>query len=216
MIKKTKKNKPKKEEFIDTLQFFIRYPKIITLMENIYYHMKEKNYDYPVVICGEPGSGKSMFSLHFYELWYRVILKQRVTPEHIKNINAERMEWLRNFKTLSEFDINIDDEAADGFSSKESMTRFGRDIEKLYKINRKKKFLTPLIVLDFFELPPFFRKRARGVFWVYKQGRFKYYSKTGIKYLNAYNSSYNKIKSMEVARPLFTGIFPDYRGTLRK
>lgn len=200
---------------MDTLKFFWKYPNIVTLMYNIYYHMKIKNFDYPFVICGEPGLGKSMFGFHFYELWYRVILKEKITLEDIKNINAERMEWLKNFKTITEYDINFNDEGADGFSSKDAMTRFGRDIEKLYKVNRKKKFLSPLIVLDFFELPPFFRRRVRGVFYIDKQGYYKYFSKKGIVYLNAYNMN-RRIKSYDVARPLFKGVFPDYKGLLRE
>jgi hypothetical protein len=199
---------------MDTLTFFWKYPNLITLMENIYLHMKQRNFDYPFVICGDAGRGKTMFMFHFYELWYRVILKCKVTEDHIRNINGNRMDWLKNFQNIQAYEINANDEAADGISSKEAVKRFGRDVEKLYKINRKKKFISPLIVLDWFDLPPFFRNRVRGLFYIDKQGTYKYYSKEGLKYLNAYNSN-RKVKSMELARPLFTGVFPDYLGTMR-
>lgn len=200
-----------------TLLWFMQHnPELVSMMYNIYYHMKQKNFDYPFVITGDPGLGKSMFSLHFYELWYRVILMREIDNKDMKNINSERILWLRNFKTLSAYEINLNDEGADGLSSDEAMTRFGRDIKKLYKINRKKKFLTPIIVLDYFELPPFFRKRVRGCFWINKQGEYKYYSREGLRYLGLKNQIGNPIKSMQLAYPFITGNYPDYFGILRE
>lgn len=213
-IKRDQK-KQKSWNNMDTLKFFWKYPKIITLMYNIHYHMEKYNFDYPFVIFGGAGLGKSMFQLHFYELWYKVILGKKVTKDDIKNVNAVRLTWLKNFETLQTYEINSNDEGADGFSSEEVMTRFGKDLKKLYRINRKKKYLSPIIVLDFFELPPFFRKRVRGAFYIRRMGEYWYFTAEGIKYLNAYNEG-KKIKNPELARPLFKGVFPDYKGTLRQ
>ena len=38
---------------MNTLQFFNKFPMLITLIYNIYYHMKERNYDFPFVICNK-------------------------------------------------------------------------------------------------------------------------------------------------------------------
>jgi hypothetical protein len=157
----------------------------------------------------------TMFQLHLVELWYRVILQQELTKEHIKYVQNTRRNWIRNFKDLQPLDINSNDEGADGIVSKEGMTKFGRDIQKLYNVFRKKLFFTPILIPDYFDLPLYFRKRVRGCFEINKKGQFKYYTMENLKWVNALNEN-KEYKRMNVTYPFFTGTFPDYTGILRK
>jgi len=200
---------------VSSKDFFRRYPQLIWTLLNIHHHMKNLKYDYPLVICGDTGNGKSMFALHLIDLWYNLILDEKLTLSHIKHIQNTRKGWITNFKDIRPLDINCNDEGIEGMMSKDSMTRFGRDIQKLYNVFRKKLFLTIILIPDFFDLPPYFRKRIRGCIWVNRRGSYKYYTGRGIKYLNGYNDG-RSIKRMEVAYPFFTGVFPDYTGILRE
>jgi len=200
--------------YVASKEFFRRYPNLITMLYNVHHHMKELKYDYPLIICGKTGNGKSMLELHIIDLWYNLILNEKLTPQHIKHVQNTRQGWIKNFKNIRPLDINANDEGADGLMSKESVTRFGRDIQKLYNVFRKKLFLTIICIPDFFDLPPYFRKRVRGVIFVHRRGCFKYYTGQGVEWLNARNENKN-IKRMEYAYPYITGTFPDYQGVLR-
>lgn len=201
--------------YVATRDFFRRYPKLITLLFNVHHHMKNLKYDFPIVICGDTGNGKSMFLLHVIDIWYNLILNERLTPAHIKHVKNTREEWVKNFKEIRPLDINSNDEGTDGLMSKEQMKGFGRDIQKLYNVFRKKLYFTPILIPDYFDLPMFFRKRIRGCFWINKRGCFKYYSKQGLMYLNSFNMT-KPLKLMTRAYPLFSGTFPDYQGVLRE
>lgn len=195
---------------------FYRYPRLVWTLMNIRYHIETEKYDFPLAICGDTGVGKSMLLLHIIELWYRVVLDDKDwSVDRINHLKNTRKEWIKNFQVLSALDINANDEGADGLTTKESMTKFGKDIQKLYMVFRKKYFFTIILIPDFFDLPLHFRKRIRGCIWVNKRGFFKYYTKEGIKWLNALNEN-KDFKRMDRARPCFEGCFPDYVGLLRK
>jgi len=161
---------------VETLEHFKRYPQMVWVLLNIRSHMENEKYDFPLIICGGTGNGKTMFQLHLIELWYKVILQQEFNAEHIKYVQNTRLNWIRNFKDLKPLDINSNDEGADGIVSKEGMTKFGRDIQKLYNVFRKKLYFTPILIPDYFDLPLYFRKRVRGCFEINKKGQFKYYT----------------------------------------
>jgi len=198
-----------------TLNHFSRYPKLVSCLHNVKHHMEIEHYDYPLIICGDTGNGKSMLLLHITELWVRVILKEKLEVSHIRHVQNTRLNWIKNFQEIKPLEINANDEGADGLMSKEQVTKFGRDIQKLYSVFRKKRFLTIILIPDFFDLPLYFRKRVRGMIWVNKRGQFKYYTKKGIYYINQLNEN-RQLKRIQVAYPFFTGTFPDYTGKLRK
>lgn len=198
-----------------TLQHFKRYPQLVWTLTNIHYHMKKDKYDFPLVICGGTGNGKTMLQLHIIELWYRVVLQQEFTEQHIKHVQNTRKGWINNFKNLKEYDINSNDEGIDGISSKEGMTRFGKHIQRLYNVFRKKLYFTIILIPDYFDLPLYFRKRIRGCIYVHKKGQFKYYTMENLKWVNALNET-REMKKMEVSRCFFSGTFPDYQGAIRK
>lgn len=186
------------------------------MLYNIYTHLYKLNYDYPLIIVGDTGNGKSMLALHLYELWNKVILNKEVTEENIKDISIDRHEWLKNFKTLEACDCNVFDEGITGLYSKEAMNSFARSLEKLYQVFRKKRYFTIILIPDFFMLTKFFRDhRARGLIHVNKRGEYKFYTKDRIRWINAYNE--NKVhKKLDCTKPFFESGFPDYKGVLRK
>lgn len=202
-------------DYNSTLLWFKREPQLVWTLMNIKYHIETEKYDYPLVICGDTGVGKSMLQLHIIELWYRVILDKDWNIDRINHLKNTRKEWIKNFQVLQPLDINANDEGADGITSKESMTKFGKDLQKLYMVFRKKYFFTIILLPDFFDLPLYFRKRIRGVIWVKRRGSFRFYTQLGVKWLNAMNEN-KDFKSMERARHFFDGTFPDYTGLLRK
>lgn len=208
------KNQTKCEKEESTLQHFFKHPSLVRILFIIHYYMKEEKFDMPFCIVGGTGTGKSMLGLHIIELWYRVILKQKLSVSHIKHISNTRLDWVKSFQEFKPLDISCNDEATEGLMSKESMTKFGRDIQKLYNVFRKKLFFTILIIPDFFELPLWFRKRVRAVLYIHHRGQFKFYTQHDLRYVNGYNEG-KQLKYMERGRHTFFGSFPDYKGILR-
>lgn len=204
-----------REQYNITPKFFYRQTQLLVALRNIKYHLEIDKYDYPLIICGDTGTGKSSLLLHLIELWYRLILGETWSPDRIKHLKNTRSEWVKNFQTLKALDINANDEGADGITSKESMTKFGKDLQKLYMVFRKKFFFTIILIPDFFDLPLYFRKRIRGVIYVDKRGHYKFYTMRGVKWINALNET-KDFKSIDRARPHFEGYFPEYKGLLRK
>lgn len=188
---------------------------LITLLQNVYEHLK-LSYDFVLIITGDTGTGKSMLSLHIIELWYRVILGKEITPEHIKQINTDYKKWVVNFRDLEPYDINIYDEGATALDSKDAMNRLSKDLSKLFNVFRSKRFFTVIVLPSYFNLNKYFREnRLRSLMWVDKRGHYRFISKVGVKYLNAYNER-TPFKNMNRGRPFFTGNFKDYNGILRE
>ena len=87
---------------VSSKEFFRRYPQLIWTLLNIHHHMKNLKYDYPLVICGDTGNGKSMFVLHLIDLWYNLILDEKLTLSHIKHIQNTRKGVLCCCKSVFE------------------------------------------------------------------------------------------------------------------
>lgn len=188
---------------------------MLTILLNIYEHLVN-DWDYLLVIVGDTGTGKSMFSLHLLEEWYTFVLKKPVTKDLAIQMASDYRVWLKNFRELKEYDMNIYDEGATTLDSKAHMTKLSRDLSKLFNVFRAKKFFSVIVLPSFFDLNKYFReKRLRGLIWVDKRGHYKFYTKLGIDYLNAYNER-AVIKSMYRARPFHESPFPDYKGVLLK
>ena len=186
---------------------------MVTIMLNIYEHMK-KDYDYLLIVCGDTGTGKSRFVLNLFETWYRVILKRKVTEEMISQISQNYSGWLREFKNIGEFDMNVFDESSRNLNSLNFMSRISKDINKLFDVCRCKKFFSVVILPKYFRLNKALREdRLRGLIWVNKRGNYKFYTKHDLVYLNGINEN-RKIKSMFVSRPFHQTRCPDYKGVL--
>ena len=185
------------------------------ILLNIYEHLK-KNYDYTLIVVGDTGTGKSMFCLHLLETWYKIVLKEEFNKGHIKNINTDYLKWIRRFKQLKAYDMNIFDEGATSLDSKQHMEKVSKDITKLFNVFRCKRFLSVIVLPSFFYLNKYFREnRLRGLVWINERGNYRWYTKQGIKWLNA-NNERRTLKSMGLAYPIHENKFPDYQGVLKQ
>lgn len=198
---------------MDSLKFFYKYPKFVNILYNVKHHMEFKNKDFPIAIVGPEGVGKSNFLLHFYELWYRVILKRSITPADIKNIHINRNDWVKNFKGLEPLNINAWDEAANGLSSKQTMEKFNRMLETVFKTIRKRKLVAPMLIPNYFDLNKYFRSRIRMLISIETEGSFSVYSYENLKWIEARNTGKN-YKRLNVVKPFYNGVFPIYDGIL--
>lgn len=188
---------------------------IVTILMNVYEHLKD-DWDYLLVIVGDTGTGKSRFALQLLETWIKLILKKKVTKETAKFLASNYKDWMDNFDEMKAFDMNINDEGSVTLDSKDFMTRISKDLTKMFNIFRAKKYFSVIVLPSFFDLNKYFReKRLRGLIWVDKRGHYKFYTKVGIQYLNAYNER-AVIKSMFRAKPFHQSSFPDYKGVMLK
>jgi len=193
--------------------FYKHDTSIITILLNVYEHLK-KNYDYLLIIVGDTGTGKSHLGLQLLETWNQLILKKSVTKETAQYMASDYKVWLRNFNDLQQYEMNIYDEGATSLDSKDFMTKLSRDLSKLFNVFRAKKFFSVIILPSYFDLNKYFReKRLRGLIWVDKRGHYKFYTKIGINFLNAYNEKSN-FKSMYRAHPVHESLFPEYNGCM--
>lgn len=187
--------------------------RILTLLLNIYSHLK-KEWDYVLVICGYPGTGKSKLGLNLIDTWNELILNKPVSEKTAIQMASDYRVWLKNFKTLEKYDINVYDEGGTSLDNKSWMNKLSKAIVSLFRVFRKKSFLSVIIIDDFFSLNKYVReKRVRGIIWVNKRGHYHFYTQNDIKYLNAFNER-RLIKSMEVVRSFHSRQFPDYQGVM--
>ena len=189
--------------------------RITQILLNVYEHLKI-DYDYVLVVVGDTGTGKSHFALNLFESWYDLILKKNVSSKMVSQVTTDYGVWLNNFKFMSEFDMNIYDEGATVLDSKNHASKISKDIKMLYNVFRAKKFFTVIVLPSFWDLDKYFReRRIRGLVWINKRGEYKFFSKTGIEWLNAYNER-RYVKSMWGAYPVHSNSFPEYKGDLLK
>jgi hypothetical protein len=167
---------------------------------------KYQNYklDSVFTIVGGEGVGKSTFVLNCVDYLGG--------EENCICIDKNKMgEVLTSLKEKDPLQI---DEAADGLYSKEGVSKFNKELEKLFMICRAKLWITFILIPDFFALSPMFRRRRiNGLFHIYKRGRVKFYDKKAIEKINR---NHDKYKSHEIrgAHQSYTDSFPNYKGKL--
>jgi hypothetical protein len=175
----------------------------------------DKNFDYVLVIVGDTGVGKSMFLLHLVEAWQRIIGK-KVNSKLVEQVNVDKMKWLEKFKELEAYDINAFDEGAYGLGSKQYAETFSKTLEMMFQVIRYKRFLSVIVIPNFFRLNKFFREdRLRGLVYVDKRGQYKFYTRKKIIRLTQLNEG-RSVKNMDLVKPFHVGSFPDYKGVLLK
>jgi hypothetical protein len=173
----------------------------------------EKEYDFVLIVSGDTGTGKSNLGLHLVEAWQKMRGKP-INDKLIEQVNVDKQKWLEKFKDLKPLDINVFDEGASGLGSKQYMERFSKTLEMLFQVIRYKRFLTVIIVPNFFRLNKFFREdRLRGLLYVSKRGEYKFYTRKRIITLCQKNAKWST-KNMYVVPPAFRGKFPKYKGNL--
>jgi hypothetical protein len=163
-------------------------------------HKGKKSADTVWAICGRERQGKSMLGLH--------ILQQYQPDAKIGQISMTLRDFIKSIYNAKEGDGLVMDEAGDGLFSRDWNKEENKDINKLFFVIGAKKFLTVLIMPDFFSLDIGFRqRRIKGLFYVWKTGRVKFYDEYAIKNILFHKRFHKRIK--------FIGDwFPDYKGSL--
>lgn len=187
---------------------------IINILLNVYHHMDD-DWDFVMVIEGDPGTGKSTFALNLLETWYKVILRKKITKEHINCIHQGYVPFLKHYKEMGAYDMNIYDESSKDLNSLDFMKKLSKDLVKLYDVFRCKRFFTVVILPKFFRLNKALREdRIRCVVEVPKRKTYKLWAKRGVTLANAFNQG-RKMKRMGIIKPMHISCFPDYNGILR-
>jgi len=195
--------------------FYKNDKRVVELLLNVYEHLKQ-DYDYVLVVVGDTGVGKSHWVLNLFQTWYEVILKKKLTESMVDQVTTDYKQWLKNFKNLGEFDMNVYDEGATSLNAKDHATTLSKDIAKLFNVFRAKKFFSVVVLPSFWDLNKYFReRRLRGLVYVDRRGHYKFYTKLGITFLNSYNER-KYVKTMWGASPFHSASFPAYSGVLLK
>jgi len=174
-----------------------------------------EDYDTVWVIAGDEGAGKSNLGLHLIHRW----LEKRygiVLPEHIKHIPLTRELFGESLANSKKFDCIDYDEAGD-ISNRRFMDKFNYLITQTYQVIRGDNLFSILTLPSIFDLDPYFSKRrVRGLIYVYKRGRFAFWSKTRLRRLVALNARF-PVKNYWIVKPTYSlGYFPKYEGVLKE
>lgn len=189
--------------------------RMIYILDNIYRNL-QKDYDYVLVVVGDAGVGKSRLVLQLLDTWYRAILKKPIHSKMISQVNTKFTDWVEQFAKLKQYDMNIFDEGVTGLASTDHMTKISKNITKLFDVMRSDRFFSIIVLPNFFKLNKTFREdRLRGLIYVTRRGKYKYYTKREINMINQYNET-RKIKSIEGSPYAHTENFPDYKGIMLK
>jgi len=115
------------------------------------------NYDFFIVITGDEGVGKSrgMF-LNIMDYWYKVLLKKPV-PSNCFGVDVG--DFIKSLNEGEPMDFRGLDEAGDVLDSQEFSNKFNKMLYQAYTVIREKKYFTVIVLPNYFELNPRFRKR---------------------------------------------------------
>lgn len=184
-----------------------------TALFNVDMHLKN-DWDFLMVVSGEPGTGKSRFALQLLESWYKVVRGVYDEKDVSSNISSDFKQFVKKVGSAKAGDCVVLDEGSFALDSGDAQTVLSKRLSKLYDVIRYKNVFTVVVLPKFFYLNKRFREsRVRSFVHINKRGRYRWFSMNGIYYLNGYNEKRN-FKSLFVARPLFNGVFPDYKGSL--
>jgi len=182
------------------------------VMDMQYDALKNRDWDNVVIVVGDEGTGKSTLLLHILDYW-NTIKYGKVLKEHIKFINLDIGAWADSLANCEKVDINVLDESGD-LSGRRAMSKLNVAVSRAYQIIRGDNINSFLALPDLFWLDGFFTKRrARGMIYVYKRGRFAYWSRDKLRKIIDLNAN-RVLKSVWVVKPSFYDTFPKYKGIL--
>lgn len=174
--------------------------------------LHKKSWDNVLILTGDEGTGKSNLALHMLEYW---LIKKygKVLKDHSKYINLDIGKWSESFAECNKGDMNILDESGD-LSNKRTMSKLNFAIARAYQIIRGDNIDSIFVLPSIFDLDAYFAKRrAKGLIYVYKRGRFAFWSKDRLRKLIELNAGYPS-KDIWRIRPTFLDHFPIYKGVL--
>jgi hypothetical protein len=161
--------------------------------------------DSPFIICGAEGSSKSNLGLTFHDL----------LGSSITNVCLDKDDFISSLSEIKDFDTITFDEAGDGLFSRDFASKSSKDLVKAFMIIRARRLITFFILPSFFMIDVYFRRhRIKGLFYVYKRGKVKFYGKHQINQIIYKGERTHSIP--ESVKPLFTDTFPIYEGRLKE
>lgn len=134
-----------------------------------------KDWDFVFAVAGDERTGKSCFTFQ---------IAKYLDPEfNLKQVVFNADDFMAVAKKLKPYQSIVWDEAIEGGSSGEAVTKVGRTIKKFFAQMGQKNLFVFLVIPSFFDLnKPLAIHRTRGLFHVYakaydKRGHFGYFSK---------------------------------------
>ena len=194
----------------------IKDSNLFKILKVIFYELFYNDEDAVYVIVGREGVGKSRLLLYILHL-YLFIKNGKVSVKDIKHVGLTPVQWTKALKNCKKGDPNAYDEAGEYLNAKESQKVFVRMVEKTYQVVRGENLLTFLVLPDLYILPPYFRyHRIRGLFFVLKRGRFRFWNKDRLQKLMVHNDKKDPPYRKWNIHQLFTSSYPDYKDKLLK
>lgn len=163
--------------------------------------VQKKDFDYLLIVDGEEGSGKSVFSMQLAKILDpNFCLSQVVfTPK----------EFIKAIVDAKPHSCIVFDEAFTGLSSRSSLSEVNQLLVSLMMEMRQKNLFVIVVMPTFFMLDRYvILHRARGLFHVYlhglNRGYWRFFSKDRMKYLYLAGK---KMYSYTAGKHLFFGRF---------
>ena len=172
--------------------------KAIEIMDLAMRKQKE-NFDSVFIICGKERVGKSTLMLHLLDY----------VGGDISCIGLDRVEFVNALVQSKKSGVVCFDEAGDGLLSRDAMSTFNKDLVKAFMVIGGRRLITFFVLPSFFMLDKYFREyRVRGLFFVYRRGKFNYFSPNGISKIINKGDKYIPVYIKD------SDSFPDYKGKL--
>ena len=181
----------------------------ITLMKRMVKHDR----DCVIVVAGDPGSGKSVFAM---------TLAKALDPTfNINNIYFEGEKLIRRISSpdTKKYESFVYDEAREGLSARQSMSRSNKTITDCLAEIRQKNLFIIIVLPDYWDLDSnVANKRSRYLFYVkenprqtisdaedpFERGIFHFYNRKAKRHLYIDGKKYH---DMDVGHPSFIGTF---------
>jgi hypothetical protein len=183
------------------------------ILDVVYHKNTQEDWDTVWVICGDEGISKSNLGLWLVDGWYQ--RKHGGTkPEDVKHVCLTTDMFKQDLADMQKGECtNLDEGGA--LSNRRFMSQLNYEISQAYQVIRGDNIFTIITLPDFFDLDPYFSKRrVRGLIYVYKRGRFAFWSKSRLRRLVAVNME-RRIKNYWLVKPTYSGgYFRQYDGPM--
>lgn len=186
--------------------------RLIEALEVVYKKLHNEAWDNCYILSGDEGTGKTNLALNIME-WWNLKKYGVVKPEDINRLGMSPQAFALGLKNAVKGDIVDYDESGE-LSNKTQLNRFNMLITTSYQVIRNERLFTLLTIPNLFDLNPFFTKRrARGLIYVYKRGKFGFWNRPRLRALLDLNANRFR-KSVFLVKPLFYDTYPIYNGKL--
>ena len=165
---------------------------------------RKQNKDTVLLVVGAEGVGKSYFILHMMDY-----LNAKISDLHL---NAQ--DFLVGISTLKKDSVIVCDEGGDALDSRRTMSTINVDITKAYKVLRGLRSISIFATPELFSLDKYITyHRAHGLFYIYKTGKYVFYSGNTLKktILTDYNQKRKRVPILNIRN---SGYIPMYKGKL--